>query len=226
MYYVCLYLILFALVSSVFEPSCVFICLCLCVIVCSWVYMSVYVSMCVCLYVFVCVCVCVGMFVYVCLYVSICPSMSVCVCVHVCLYVFICVCVFVWVNVSMCLCALMCLCVFVCINVFVSLCVINSCIHSSLYLWSIVKMFEYPCDFLSLYFYLWVISMCIMCVHVYPCLLDSSIYVCNSLCPCISSYISLPYTFLLHLLYMCQEMSKIFPLPFPMLLFFKAHQFM
>jgi hypothetical protein len=83
MYYVFLYLNLFALVfGCVCASMCVYFCLCV------YVYVCVNLSMCVCAcmwvhvcpYAFVCLCVCVGLFVSMCLCVLVCPYVSMCVC--------------------------------------------------------------------------------------------------------------------------------------------------
>jgi hypothetical protein len=177
--------------------------LCLGVFVFSCVFMCVGLSMCVCACMCVHVCsyvlvfVCVGLFVYVCLCVYVCWFVPMYLCVHVCPYVFV------------CLCGSMCVCVYVCVNVFVCLCVLNSCIHSFVNLWRIVRLFECPCDCLSLYFYLWIIFVCIMfvCLFIFY-LLKPSICVCNSLCPYISSYISLSYTFSSHIFNTCVKQCQ------------------
>jgi hypothetical protein len=174
MYYVCLYLILLALVSG-------------------------------CVGVFVCVYVC--RFVHVCLCMYVCPCVFVCACV--CLCGFICICVFMCLCVLVCPYVSMCPCVSICVCVFVCLCVLNSCIHSFVNLWRIVRLFECPCDCLSLYFYLWIIFVCIMfvCLFIFY-LLKPSICVCNSFCPYISSYISLSYTFSSHIFNTCVKQCQ------------------
>jgi hypothetical protein len=91
---------------------------------------------------------------YVCLYL---------ISLHLCMGVFICVCV--------CVCMCPCVCVFLCMSlcpcvsicVYVCMCFLNSYIHSSVYLWRIVRLFECVYDCLSLYF-----CLCnILFVHVY-----------------------------------------------------------
>lgn len=141
-------------------------------------------------------CVCVGLFVFVCLCVHVCWSIPMCPCVHVCLYVVV------------CLCGSMCRCVFVCVNV---------------PMWQCPK-FLYPLiyesmkDCQAIWMSLWLLIIILLlvdhicvyyvCEPLCSCLLKPSNCVCNSLCPCTSSYISLSYTISSHIFSTCVKQCQ------------------
>jgi hypothetical protein len=169
-------------VLYVFVPHflCTYVWVCLCFYVCQYVHVCLWMSMSPCVF----VCVCVGIFV------------SMRFCVSVCWFVLVCLCM------SMCLCGSMCQCVSVCLWV-MNIISIHLCIYKALSSCLSVHVIYYHYTF-ACESYLCVSCGCAIC----PCLLHFSICVYNSLCPCTSSYISLPYTFLSHIFSTCVKQCQ------------------